>query len=70
MAWHWVFLDSEGDELAGAADAVRNGFLTQGDAETWLGDNWRDLVEDGVAAVSLREDRRHVYGPMSLQDVD
>jgi hypothetical protein len=70
MAWHWVCLDSKGDELTDAAEAVRNGFLTQGDAETWLGDNWRGLLEDGVAAVSLLEDKRHVYGPMSLQDVD
>lgn len=70
MAWHWVCLDTDGEELTEPAEGIRSGFLTQGDAETWLGDNWRDLVQDGVVAVSLFEDRRHVYGPMSLEDVD
>jgi hypothetical protein len=70
MAWQWVCLDGDGEVMEGAAEVARNGFLNQGDAETWLGDNWRDLVEEGVAAVSLQEDKRHVYGPMSLHDVD
>jgi len=70
MAWHWECLDGDGEAMEEVAEAARNGFLTQGDAETWLGDNWRDLVDEGVAAVSLLEDKREVYGPMSLHDVD
>jgi hypothetical protein len=39
---------------------------TQGDAETWLGETWRELVDAGVDAVVLLDDGREVYGPMSL----
>ena len=39
---------------------------TQGDAETWLGETWRELLDAGVDAVVLLEDDREVYGPMSL----
>jgi hypothetical protein len=42
-------------------------FPTQGDAETWVGEAWRDLLEQGVEQVSLLEDGREVYGPMSLR---
>ena len=41
-------------------------FPTQGDAETWLGETWRELLAAGVDAVVLVEDGRDVYGPMSL----
>lgn len=50
--------------------AAAGGFLTQADAETWLGDVWRGLAEEGVAAVTLVEDGRDVYGPMSLDPAD
>jgi hypothetical protein len=43
-------------------------FPTQGDAETWLGEIWRELLNCGVDAVSLLEDGRVVYGPMSLHN--
>ncbi len=41
-------------------------FPHQADAETWLGETWRELREQGVASVTLFEDDREVYGPMSL----
>ena len=41
-------------------------FSAQGDAESWLGETWRDLAERGVSQVFLLEDDREVYGPMSL----
>jgi cation transport ATPase len=41
-------------------------FPAQGDAESWLGEAWRDLAEAGVAQVTLFENDREVYGPMSL----
>ena len=41
-------------------------FSTQGDAESWVGETWPDLAEHGVAAVTLFEHDRQVYGPMSL----
>jgi hypothetical protein len=42
-------------------------YVTQGDAESWLGENWRALLAGGVDQVSLLEDTNVVYGPMSLR---
>jgi hypothetical protein len=50
------------DRPGGGAEA----FSTQSDAESWVGEQWRDLLESGVDAVTLLEDDREVYGPMSL----
>lgn len=37
-------------------------------AEEWLGLFYTDLLNAGVAEVSLFEEQRLVYGPMSLDD--
>lgn len=54
-----------------AADLARDGlvqeFADQGAAEEWLSTFFDDLAEAGVAAVSLYEGDRLVYGPMSLE---
>jgi hypothetical protein len=39
---------------------------SQSDAESWLGEGWRELTAKGVAQVSLYEDSELVYGPMLL----
>jgi hypothetical protein len=70
-AWRWRMLDASGAEvpqeaLAEGPAARDPGFASQGDAETWIGEAWRDLVEAGVDAVTLLEGDREVYGPMSL----
>ena len=49
----------------GAAEGV-TGFPSQSDAESWIGEVWRDLLDDGVDQVTLFEADREVYGPMSL----
>jgi len=41
-------------------------FATQADAESWVGEIWAALAEEGVDAVTLFEQERAVYGPMSL----
>jgi hypothetical protein len=41
-------------------------FASQGDAESWLGENWRALLSAGVDQVSLLSDSKTEYGPMSL----
>lgn len=41
-------------------------FGSQSEAEGWLQAFFSDLLEQGVAAVSLHEEDRLVYGPMSL----
>lgn len=71
--WTWRYEDGAGDEVTGTTQAgavgatlPREGFGTQGDAESWLGEAWRDLLAAGVHRVSLLEDERVVYGPMSL----
>ena len=42
-------------------------FPTQADAESWVGETWRELAEAGVSAVTLFEGDRKAYGPMSLE---
>jgi hypothetical protein len=46
---------------------VSTGFPSQSDAETWLGEQWRELAEAGVEAVTLAHEGAVVYGPMSLR---
>lgn len=60
--WWWQRLDAAGEALAGAEQE----FPTRGDAESWLGEVWAELAQEGVDAVTLHEGDRVVYGPMSL----
>lgn len=67
-AWTWRFEKPDGTETAPAVEP--EDFTTQGDAESWLGEVWKDLLEGGVAQVTLLEDGAEVYGPMSLHAAD
>jgi hypothetical protein len=64
--WQWRCLDATGAELS-PADPAPDAFPTQADAESWLGETWRDLLDAGVEQVTLLEGDREVYGPMSLR---
>jgi hypothetical protein len=64
--WSWLFLDAHGNAVE-AEGVATSGFPTQSDAESYLGESWRDLLDAGVEAVTLREDDTVVYGPMSLR---
>jgi hypothetical protein len=64
MTWTWTFSGADGAAVT-PPDATE-GFLTQAEAEDWIGVAWRELREQGVSAVTLHEDDRVVYGPMSL----
>jgi hypothetical protein len=66
-AWHWVLLDADGTDVTERVIGAAPRFTAQGDAETWVGEAWRDLADTGVDAVSLYEADRLVYGPMSLR---
>jgi len=67
MGWTWVYTDLAGAPVAQVpAMAALEPFPTQADAETWLGESWRELLDNGVDAVVLWEDDRQAYGPMSL----
>jgi hypothetical protein len=65
MAWHWV-PDSPPTDAAATGVGLGRAFPTQGEAESWLGEFYPDLLEAGVRAVSLHEADRLVYGPMRL----
>lgn len=69
MTWSWQFEKRDGTPVTGG-DLPRETFSSQGDAESWLGENWRDLFAAGVDQVTLREESRTEYGPMSLHPGD
>ena len=64
MAWTWRFERADGTEVEPAVQPEE--FSTQGDAESWLGEVWRELAEGGADQVVLLEEGSTVYGPMSL----
>jgi hypothetical protein len=64
----WRYEDTAGGEKDTGAKPEE--FSTQADAETWIGENWKDLLESGVDQVTLLEDGAVVYGPMSLHPVE
>jgi hypothetical protein len=65
MGWTWRLQTSDG---AAATDLAVPSHSSQSDAESWLGENWRELRRSGVAAVVLVDGTREVYGPMSLSE--
>jgi hypothetical protein len=64
MTWTWTYAGADGSAVTPAM--ATEDFLTQAEAEDWIGTAWRELREEGVTAVTLLEDDRVVYGPMSL----
>jgi hypothetical protein len=64
MTWYWEYDYAEAADDAAPGRSVD--FPTQADAEGWVGEGWRDLRAQGVVAVTLHEDGRVAYGPMSL----
>lgn len=64
--WWWRLEDSSGAEVEPAGDLARERFTSQADAESWVGEVFADLAEEGVDQVTLFEHERQVYGPMSL----
>lgn len=63
MSYTWRLETADGAS-AGPDDVPS--FPAQGDAESWLGEVWRELAEGGAAQATLLDDGRVVYGPMSL----
>lgn len=49
-AWDWDLLDAEGRHLD---QPVSPAFASRFDAEAWLGETWRQLAAQGVAAARL-----------------
>lgn len=65
MAWSWRYEAPDGSALPPPEGADLS-FPSQADAETWVGETWRELLDQGVAAVTLLDAGAEVYGPMSL----
>ena len=67
MTWHWRLEDPAGAAIDPSTLGVEMAESdNQGDAESWLGEHWRDLLARGVATVTLFEGEEEVYGPMAL----
>lgn len=67
MAWTWRYEGPDGSPVVAGEGAPRpESFPSQADAESWLGEVWRELLDAGVAQVVLLDGDRRVYGPMGL----
>jgi hypothetical protein len=69
MTWTWQLEKADGTVLT-SRGLPKESFGSQGDAESWIGENWRALLEAGVDQVSLLEEGRVEYGPMTLQPAE
>lgn len=63
MAWTWRYEDREGTALPTQKSPS---FDNQSDAESWVGESWRELLSGGVDQVTLLEGDAVVYEAMSL----
>jgi len=65
MSWVWRLEAPDGTPMTTPASPPHS---SQSDAESWLGETWRDLAEAGVAQATLLDEGSVVYGPMSLSE--
>lgn len=61
MTWTWAFETKDGD-VTGRSEV----FESRGDAESWVGEAFGDLLEQGIDQVRLFDGETEIYGPMSL----
>ena len=65
MSWLWRLEDAHGAVVSGVASPSHP---NQSDAESWIGETWRELRDAGVAQATLLDGSKVVYGPMSLSE--
>ncbi|GAA1247448.1 hypothetical protein GCM10009665_43030 [Kitasatospora nipponensis] len=65
MVFTWRYEAADGAVITPAGGIEE--FSNQGDAESWIGEEWKQLLADGVEKVVLLEDGREIY-PMSLRE--
>lgn len=71
MAFAWRYERKDGTVVVDLPPtATEEAFPTQADAESWLGESWRDLLREGVDSVTLLSEGTEVYGPMSLHPAE
>src|SRR5699024_6576470 len=68
MAWIWRYHGADGN-IPTEEELPNESFTSQGDAESWLGENWQEPSEGGVTTVVRWEHDRGIY-TMSLQPVE
>jgi hypothetical protein len=62
--WTWRFLDHDGAVLG---QPPSEAFASRADAESWIGENWPRLADDGVAAAQLLGAGSPVGRPLPLR---
>jgi hypothetical protein len=65
VSWTWRLEKSDGTKIG-----TSESFDSRGDAESWVGEEFEDLLEKGIDQVTLFDGDTEVYGPMSLQPAD
>lgn len=65
MVWTWRYEKSDGTLVP--APGGQEEFPGQGDAESWIGENWKDLVDGGIDQAVLLDDDKVIYS-MSLHE--
>lgn len=66
MTWRWRYENANGGEVT-EGPLPREVFPSQADAESWLGENWKGLLNSGVEQVSLLDGDKVEYKAMSLR---
>ena len=66
MAWTWRYEGPDGGTVQPEGVPAPEQFPNQADAESFIGEQWRELLAGGVHQVTLFEGDREVYGPMGL----
>ena len=61
MSWTWALENADGESVG-----TSEPFDSRSDAESWVGEEFGNLLEQGVDQVRLFDDDAEVYGPMSL----
>ena len=61
MTWTWALETSTG-EVTGRSEV----FESRSEAESWVGETFGYLLEQGVDQVRLFDGEAEIYGPMSL----
>jgi len=62
--WEWALDDAEGNRLERPVSPV---FGNQYDAETWLGENWRELARQDVVTARLLHDGTQAAAAVALR---
>jgi hypothetical protein len=67
--WSWRYESIDGTLLHGN-DWPRPAFTSQAEAESWIGESWRELLDAGAESVTLLCDGEAVYSGMSLRPLE